>query len=213
MKIDHRLNLVIPVEQQNGVIFVHAMPILRETFDQHHFIIGKAFSAIYDGGLGVMSGPRIAAKVLRDIAKREGVWDGPTGVEAGIIKEITRLSNVVIPEGGLATLDKKDPDKPLREQPDVWRAPGWSTITLHEAIQRGLMDEEDRDVVENASVFFTVVWSMHGKGVRNGVMATVCGLWSAQMSSLSSTAFAASLPTSTVTVNSGATAPAFVHPS
>jgi hypothetical protein len=206
MRINNRLNLVIPVEQNGSVLFVHSMPISPETFDQHHLIIAKTFSAIYSEGLGAMSGPRIAGKILRDIAKKDGAWDGPLGVEAGVVKEIQRLSNVVIPDGGPAALDKK-------ESPDVWRAPAWKTVTLHEALARDLIEEDDREVVENALVFFTVVSSMHTKGVLRGVMETVCGLWSAQTSLLSCTAFAASLPTSIATANSGETAPVSVHPS
>jgi hypothetical protein len=209
MRIDNRLNLVIPVEGKHGVIFVHSMPISPETFDQHYLVIAKTFNAIYTGGLGATSGPRIAAKMLRDIAKRDGTWDGPLGVEAGVIKEIHRLSNVIVPDGGDASLDKKN--RP--SDPDVWRAPGWKAITLHEALQRDLIAAEDREVVENALAFFTVASSMHTKGVLHEVMETVCGLWSAQISSLSSTAFSASLPTSIATDSSGVTAPAFVHPS
>ena len=36
MKIDNRLNLVIPHKRENGQeVFVHSMPITRETFKQH----------------------------------------------------------------------------------------------------------------------------------------------------------------------------------
>ena len=212
MRIDDRLNLVIPVEQGSGVVFVHSMPISRETFDQHYLVIAKTFSEIYNGGLGAMSGPRIAAKLLRDIAKREGVWSGPNGVEIGLIQEIQRLSNVIVPSGGPAVLDEKPKDAPLNA-PDVWRAPGWRTITLHEALQKQMIDDEDREVVENALVFFTVASSMHTKGVLPAIMASVCGLWSAQTSLLNSTAFASSLPTLTATVSSGETTQVSVHPS
>jgi hypothetical protein len=209
MRIDKRLNLVIPVEQQHGVIFVHSMPITAETFKQHYLVIAKTFNAIYNEHLGVTSGPRVAAMMLEEIAKKDRVWDGPLGVEAGVVKEIQRLTNVIVPDGGSATLDKKND----RKDPDVWRAPGWRTITLHEAIQREMLDEDDQEVVTNALAFFTVVSSMHTKGVLLGVMEAVCGLWSAQMSSLSCTAFASSLPTSIATANSGETAPVSVHPS
>ena len=74
-------------------------------------------------------------------------------------------------------------------------------------------DALGRDVVENALAFFTVAWSMHTKGDRPHVMEAVCGLWSAQMSSSSCTAFAASLPTSIETASSGETVPASVLPS
>jgi hypothetical protein len=84
--------------------------------------------------------------MLRDIAKKDQMWDGPLGVEAGVFNEIRRLSNVIVPDGGPAALDEKD----NVQAPDVWRAPGWKTITLHEALSRKLIDDEDREVVENA---------------------------------------------------------------
>lgn len=200
MKLDNRLQLVIPVEQSNGVIYVHSTPITAETFRRYHMVIAKTFNAIYSEKLGPLTGPRVAAMMLEDIAKADGVWEGPLGVEKGLIQEIRRLSNVIVPTGGPARLDPKEG----AANPDVWRAQGWDTIMLYDALQQKMIDEDDLEVVENAMVFFIVVSSMHTKAVLPGVMATVCGLWNAQMSSLNSTAFAASLPTSTATVSSGA---------
>ena len=209
MKLDSRLNLVIPIEQGNGVIYAHNMPVSAETFDQHYLTIAKTFSAIHSEGLGAIAGPRVAAKLLKNIAVRDETWEGPLGVEAGVMNEIRRLTNVVIPSGVAAVLDEKTSEN----DPDVWRAPAWSTITLHEALQKGMIDNADKEVVENALVFFTVVSSMHTKEALRGLLISVCGLWNAQTSSFNSTEFAASLPTSIVIASSGETAPVSVHPS
>jgi hypothetical protein len=58
-----------------------------------------------------MSGPRVAAMILKDKAIELGVWDGPEGVERGLIQEIRRLANVFVPT-----------DK------------GWETIPINEAV-------------------------------------------------------------------------------
>lgn len=183
MKIDKRMNLVIPVEREDGpTVYVHATPVSAETFNQHFRIIAKVWSEIAADGFGVASGPRIAAKILRDIAERENVWDGAGGVEMTLMQEIKRLTMVLTPGGA------KPP------------------MLVIDAVKAGLLDAEEQDIVENAIVFFTAASLMLRGEQRRAMLEASAGLWAAQLTLLNSTAFLGSLPTSTETDNSGGTA-------
>jgi hypothetical protein len=181
VKIDKRLNLVVPLERADGTtLFIHSTPISPETFDQHWRIISKTFSTIHGEGFNALTGPRVAAKALRDIAKAEGNWDGPAGVDATLMNEIRRLTMVVMPRGTVPP-----------------------TMFMHDAVAKGLIEPTDADIVENGIVFFIVVSAMHRPRVLAYLLEEMCGMWGAQTSSLNSTAFAASLPISTETESSG----------
>src|SRR4051812_3498357 len=99
MKVDRKLNLVVPIERPEGVIYVHAAPISREVYERHYLVMAKTHTAIFDQGLHFTTGPRVAALMLRDHAQRLGVWEGPDGVQVGLMAEIRRLANVIAPNG------------------------------------------------------------------------------------------------------------------
>lgn len=178
MKIDNRLRLTIPVETEQGTVEVQAEQMPRTVFGTHYMTLAKCFTSIYEGA-GVNSGPRIAAHLLRDIAKKDGVWAGATGVEMSIFNELGRTTMVKLADGG--------------------------TLTLYEAVKKGLFDDDDQDWVENALVFFTVVCLMHTKGMRQAILGVMGSLWDAQISSSNPTVQTVSSTTSTATASSGAT--------
>jgi hypothetical protein len=182
LKIDKRLNIVVPIETNGGVLQVHCTPLSAEAFDLHFAAIAKVFAIIHGEGYGALAGPRIAAKVLREVARASGSWEGPMGVEEGIINEIRRTSLVV---------------KPNREK-----------MLLHDAVQKGVLDKADVDILENTIVFFIVISAMHRPAVLTKLVEDMCLMWGAHSTSLTSTAWAASLPTSTETASTGATATA-----
>lgn len=182
MKIDRRLNLVIPVDIENGTVYVHSTPIRQEVFDAYFMEIAKTFSAIYGEGLGMLAGPRVAANVLKKVATELNRWDGPAGVERGLMAEIRRLSNVIAPSGN-----------------------GWAPLPFDQAVKQGLLDAADVAEVENAIVFFTVVSFMHRRAEVREILEGAAQLWGAQVESSSVTEFTASLPISTPPENSGAT--------
>lgn len=184
MEINNKLNFVVPVETSIGTIYVHSMPISTETFDRYFMVIAKTFSAIHALGLGHISGPRVSAKLLKNVAEEMGTWEGTGGVQAGLMGEIYRLTNVVMPG-----------------------EKGWQTMPYEDAIKAKMLDAEDASEVENAITFFTVAWSMHRKTVRAIYVQGAAELWGGQTTSLNCTEFAASLTTSTAPVNSGVTAP------
>lgn len=190
-KIDEQLNFVIPVERADGrTVYVHAMPISRETFDTYFLVIGQTFTMITAGKLGVVGGPRLAWRLLRKAAQDLGEWDGPDGVEQGLMGEIIRLANVLVPSPTAGN--------------------GWETLPLDSAMSQGLLDEEDRDMVLNALVFFTVSSlmlprRMQGQDFRQDYLAGASRLWAARISPLGLMAFADSLKTLTANVSIGET--------
>ncbi len=186
MQIDkNTLNLVMPIERGDGsIVHVYAIPISRAVFERYYMVMAKAFNTIYSGGLGIMSGPRVAAMIIKDTAIEMNVWDGPEGVERGLMQEIRRLTNVL-----------------------VLGANGWETIPIHEAVAKGHIDEDDMSEVENALAFFSVASHMHRKADRRGILDGASRLWGARLESLSCSEYCASLSKSTAIANSAAKPP------
>lgn len=175
MKINSKLFMVIPVERDDGTkVFVHAAPISREVFESYYLVIAKTFSSLYQEGLGVTSGPRVAAMALRRIAEEMGIWSGEVGVERGLMLEIERLCSVLAPGPR-----------------------GWEPVPLREAIKRQILDSDDASEVMNAITFFSVAYSVHRKTDREAILKAASGFWGAQIVLSDSTVYSASLPTST----------------
>jgi len=173
MKIDKKLNLVVEVETNEGTIFVHSAPLSREVFERYFLIIGKTFASLISEGLSFVSGPRVAAMMLKKIAQDAGVWEGRDGINNGLMAEIRRLSNVVIPSTS-----------------------GWQTMPFQDAIDKKAMDDEDVAEVEGLITFFICASAMSRKSEIGPVLERM-RLWGALTTSLNSTEYAASLPTST----------------
>ena len=186
MQVDRKLNLVVPIERNNGTtIYVHSMPISREVFERYHLEIAKTFSAIYQEGLGFVAGPRVAAMLLRRVSEDLKSWDDNpeakiVGVANGLMAEVRRLSCVLVPG-----------------------ANGWEMVPLQEALDRKAIDEDDAAEVENALVYFTVASSMHKRTELKGVLAGASKLWGGHVTSLNCSEYSASLPTSTAAGNTG----------
>jgi hypothetical protein len=172
MKIDKNLNLVIPVERDDGaVIYVHSTPLSREVFEKYYLVIAKTLDRIHSNGLGNISGARIANLMLKEIAKELGIWDGLDGVNNGLLQEIKRLSNVLIATDA-----------------------GWKTVPLYNAIASGMFSDDDIIEIENYQVFFICVSSIHKKKEIPHFLETMHRLWDTLTTSLNSTEYAASLP-------------------
>ena len=177
MRINRALNLVIPVETDSGQIYVHSTPISRDIFEQYFMAISKTFAAIFSQGLGVVSGPRIAYLVLKQKAMEAGNWAGADGVEMGLVNEIIRLTNVIVPG------DKG----------------GWTTMPLASAISRNLIDADILAELEGELIFFTVVSLTAKRTQVASMMDTVNGLWGSESTAFSCTEYLNSLQTSTAT--------------
>lgn len=182
-RIDERLNLIIPVDRYDGTtIHIHATPIGREVFQKYFLVMAKAFAAIWADGLNNISGPRVAALMLREIAVNMGIWEGPEGVNLGLMSEIKRLANVIAPAAGR-----------------------WDIVPLDQAIQAKMVDDDDVDEIVGNLVFFSLTWHLNRRKEREYVMGTVAARLDASMSSLSLSAFVNSLPIPIATGNTGGT--------
>jgi hypothetical protein len=180
VRINKKLNMVIPVERDEGKVYVHSVPISSEVFERYHLVIAQTFSAFHLHALGPIGAPRTAALILKDIAKNKGAWEGEDGIEFGLMGEIRRLTNVA-----------------------VAGARGWEPVPLEEAVRLGVLDDQDKSEVENAIVYFTVSSAMYRRGELAVTLDTLCKLWDAQTTSLNITEYAASLPTSIETGSFG----------
>jgi len=182
VKISERLALVVPLydEKEQVYAYVHSMPISREVFEVHWRLLAHTFTSIAQ--LGIAIGPRMSYVALKDTAKAlAALSDGDADkLVLPLMNELQRLGNVV-----LAT------DK------------GWETIPLSQAIDGKLIDPDDAQEALSAVVFFTAAWHMQPRATRAAFATGGARVWGAEISSLSVTAFAASLPTSTVTAPSG----------
>jgi hypothetical protein len=183
MKIDEQLYLTIPVDRPDGTtIHVHAASIGREVFQRYWLTMAQAFNEIFQKQL-FFTGPRVAAMMLRSKAEADGIWDGPMGVEAGLMGEIRRLANVVVPAEGR----------------------GWTPIPYMDAVRDGVIDQEDAEEIDGLLSFFTLVSRLHVRADRARMVRSVAAMWDASTSSLSLSAYANSLATSTVTASTGVT--------
>jgi hypothetical protein len=171
MKIDRKtLSLVVPVDQEDGkTLYVHIRSLSREVFEQNYRIIGQTINLLYAEGLGV-GAPRLAALALKDLAVKQKIWPQ---VEAGLVAEMHRGASV------LAQNDKG----------------AYEVFLWDDAVARGVISTEDALEVDGAITFFTVACCMHTRKELTSILETLAGMWAAQESYLTPTAFASSLRT------------------
>lgn len=197
MKLDRALNVVLQVDGPKGSVWVHATPIGRAVFERYFLAISKAFIAIYEHGAAFIAGagPRIALLTLRKVSTDMGIWESAPGmldgVENGLMGEIRRLANVLVPAS----------------------AGGWETIPFHEAKARGYLDDTDAAEVESFLVFFTLIWSMHRRAEAELMLTSVSEMLGLLTTSLTPTDYANSLQTSTGTDSTTSKAKASSIPS
>lgn len=188
MKIDKKLNLVIPVygeDEKTPRVYVHSTPVDTDIWEKYWEPVSLAFTRIMEGGHGRIGGPRIADKMLRKVSMELGVWDTPEGVERGLVAEIHRRTLVLAPGNK-----------------------GWETVPFEEARKRGILDPQDAAEIEGALCFFCLVSLMHRRTIRREMLDIAMQLWGAQIESLGSTEFTNSLPTSIAGASTGVTAAA-----
>lgn len=202
MRIARDLNLVLPVDTDSGTVYVHSTPISYEVFEKYFLVLTKTFSAIYQEGLNTIGGPKAAALLLKRIAMQTmgdergtNAWEGPDGVENGLMNEIRRLTNVVMPVGSLSAVPDSDP---------LVMAPGgWETISFYDVINKKLLSRQDIAEVEGVVCFFIVSSACHQRKILPSFLDAMASLLDARIVSLSVSEYAHSLPTSIADESSG----------
>src|ERR1700751_5403859 len=92
--INKKLNLVLPVDTDNGRIWVHSVPISKEIFESNYLLMTKTIAYLYSNGVGPAFGPRVARLALKDVAKD---MDDETDISINLLNEIYRITNVLMP--------------------------------------------------------------------------------------------------------------------
>lgn len=180
VEINRHLNLVIPVDRQDGSrVHVHSAPISRDIFEANFEVLGKSFTALMAGGFGAQAGPGVALLMLKKIAKQE---NQEQQVINGLIPEIQRLTNVIVPGKGV--------------------------IPLEEAFAAKYIDGDDKAEVENELAFFTVISSAAPRKDIPAMLAFMAHVWNAEITSLNCTEYERSLTTLKKDESSGAKATA-----
>lgn len=177
MKINKALNLIQEAEIDGVTVWIHSTPISHEIFEKYFRVLSKTMSTIYSEGHHITA-PKIAALMLKEIAQEMGRWSGKDGVESGLMNEIRRLTNLVIPG-----------------------KQGWETLPFFVAVQSEQISAEDAAEIEGMLVFFTLASAIHGQ--KNLEMAwPLIERWGGQSTYLSSTEYAHSLRILTEGANS-----------
>ena len=167
MKIDRKLNIVIPIETESkGLIYVHSTPISRDVFEQFYLELGKVFSQCFDSinqAHLALTAPQLAYPALKTMTIKAGNWEE---VKKGLINEIVRLTNVLV------TGEK-----------------GWESIPLDLAIKREILDEDEESEVLSALTFFTAICRVAPKDLRMSFLEMAGSLRSCELTSLDSTEY------------------------
>jgi hypothetical protein len=148
MKLDRKLNLVIPIETETkGRVLVHSAPISRDVFEQFYLELGKVFTQCFDSinqAHLALSAPQLAYPALKKMSMDAGTWET---VKKGFVNEIIRLTNVLI----------------AGEK-------GWESIPLDLAIKREILDEDEESEVLSAITFFTAICRVAPKELRSSFL-------------------------------------------
>lgn len=182
MRIDKKLNFVIPIvdDKDQAYAYVHSAPISTQVFDTYFLPLARTYASIFALGLGPVAGPRVADKLLKKTSMDIGVWEGPDGVQAGLVSEIHRLTNVI-------TVGDN----------------GWETVPFGFAKQNKLLNDADIAEVEAAITFFIAISAMHARAKLADFLETASSLWGAQITSLNCTEYANSLQIPTAAASTG----------
>jgi hypothetical protein len=178
VKLDRNLNLVLEVEREEGSsAHVYVSPLSEAVFSKYFMVLSRTYAAMSaEGGEWMIRlGPRLALRMLKKIAVDTNEWEGPEGVEKGLLAEIRRATTVLTP------------------MPDTG---GWDTIPLQIAENQGYFTPSDSSEVENAVVFFLLGCAVLRPVEADSMMSAVFGLFGAQLTSSSCMDYRDFLPTS-----------------
>lgn len=196
MRIDKRLNLVVPIyddaDSQKLIAYVHSTPLSEEAVERHFMLLAQVFAQVFQQGLGFAAGPAIAMRLLRRVAENTQVWineDKTPGEAQLLVEEIRRLTTIIVPNGA-----------------------GWQQVPLQIAVDMKHISAEDRQEVENAIVFFIAASATLPRKQRQALLQEAVDLWGARLSSSSCTEWIASMTTPKEVVSTGAKSPVVAKP-
>jgi hypothetical protein len=137
MRIDPKLNLVFPVELNNGSIaHIYSVPIGRAVFENFYDVLGSVFGKCFDEKDSkqlALTAPQIAFAALKSVSKATGE-ERQKEIEAGLINEMVRLTTVMHLE-----------------------SEGWHRSPLFGAVKAGILDDDTEAEVLSNITFFTAV--------------------------------------------------------
>jgi hypothetical protein len=181
--INKKLNLVLPIEDDNKKIWFYSTPISREVFEANYLLLVKTLSNLYFNGIGPGMAPRIAGYTLRDIAKE---MNSTVDISQSFVNEIYRLTFVFMID-------------PVTNK--------WKTFPYLEVKNKKMVDEDVLMEVENALIYFTVASAIHLKSELPIIMTGLNQIWGAETTSLDPMAYCNSLTTLTQEENIGESPP------
>lgn len=157
------------------LIWAYHTPISMDFFETNYRVIAATKQAIFGKSLGYAyeSGPRVARLTLLDCAKTDAMeWGLEQSTGSAILNELKRLTNILAPN------EKNS---------------GFDPLPIDIAIGRNIIDAEEWAEAESAIVFFTCAYAMARKQGREMVATACASVLRAQITSLDSSAFLASL--------------------
>lgn len=182
LRVDRKLNLVVPVERDGRVFtYVHSMPLPRSVFERYFLIMAQTFGALYAQQLNFFAGPKVAKLMLKKAAIESGTWEGDDGVENGLLNEVRRLSNVAVPSS----------------------SGGWEQLPYATALARSIFSEDEIEEVESHIIFFILSSAMQKGSHLSAFLDGMNALWGTLTTFSSITEFIASLPISMLAENTG----------
>lgn len=190
MRLDKKLNLIIPIDRDDGTrVHIYHTPISRDVYTQYFRVLNMTGTQIYADDLSFFGGPESAFLMLKEISQNTtrpngsgSWWDGENGVEKGLIEEIWRKTQV------------------LNLGPS-----GWDLVPFDMAIARGpkgewqsdILSEDEASEVSGSLIFFTCSVFMRQNPVISRGLLAAAALLDWQLSSLSLTDYRTFLLTST----------------
>lgn len=178
VKLNDALNLVVPVRDDLKAFHT---PISREVFEANYRLLAGTRAHLVGEGIyyQMQSGPRIAAMILRDKARKDAENWGeidPAGKPSeqaamALFAEIKRLTTILAPT-----------------------ANGWEAIPVDAAIQQNRLDQEEWDEVLSQIVFFTCHYALGKKAERMGIAESTASIMEASITQSPLSEYASSLP-------------------
>lgn len=193
VQIDHALNLVVPIRDDDVKVQAFHAPISRDVFEANYALLAHVQAKIAEEGIYYQMGlgPRVAAMLLRDRARELAAAHGDVDGEGkpserladALFAELKRLTTILAPG-----------------------ANGWDMVPVDAAISRKVIDADEWEEILSQLVYFTSHFALARKAEKKKVAAATASILRASVTSSSLTEYAHSLPTSTMAATSPAPA-------